>query len=138
MRIEWAPPLRPASQRRDDRSGGVERAFSVPQGGETAASTAARSTSATAAVESLLSLQEVSDGLGGRRRAVTRGEKLLDALDELRHGLLIGTVPRARLAALAQLAGEAAPLVDDPRLAEILSEIELRAAVELAKLGAIA
>jgi hypothetical protein len=138
MRIEWSPPLRPASQRRDDRGGGVDRTFSSALGGETSAASGLKASSAMAAVENLLSLQEVSDGLGGRRRGVARGEKLLDALDELRHGLLLGTVPRGRLAALAQLAGEAAPLVDDPRLSEILGEIELRAAVELAKLGEIA
>jgi len=138
MRIEWSPPLRPASQRRDDRGGGVDRTFSTALGGETSAASGARATGAMAAVESLLSLQEVADGLGGRRRAVARGEKLLDELDELRHALLIGAVPRDRLAALAQFAGETAPLVDDPRLAEILGEIELRAAVELAKLGEIA
>lgn len=135
MRIEWSPPLRRASQRRDDRAGGADRAFSSAFGSETAASSGVKTTASMAAVDSLLSLQEVADGLGGRRRAVVRGEKLLDALDELRHALLVGAVPRARLAALAQLAGETAPLVDDPHLAEILADIELRAAVELAKLG---
>jgi hypothetical protein len=138
MRIEWSPPLRPASQRRDDRAGGADRAFSSAMGGEPSATSGVKATGAMAAVENLLSLQEISDGLGGRRRGLARGEKLLDQLDELRHALLIGAVPRAGLAALAQLAGEAAPLVDDPRLAEILAEIELRAAVELAKLGDIA
>jgi hypothetical protein len=135
MRIEWSPPLRPASQRRDDKGSGVDRSFSTALGGDTATAVGLKATAAMTAVEGLLSLQEVADGLGGRRRAVVRGEKLLGALDELRHALLSGVLPRARLEALAQLAGETAPLVDDPRLAEILGEIELRAAVELAKLG---
>ena len=135
MRIEWSPPLRPANQRRDDKGAGVDRSFGTALGGETAAAVGLKASAAMTAVEGLLSLQEVADGLGGRRRAVVRGDKLLNALDALRHALLDGVLPRAQLAALAQLAGEAAPLVDDPRLAEILAEIELRAAVELAKLG---
>lgn len=40
----------------------------------------------------------------------------------------------ARLEALAQLIRAKREQVDDPRLDEILGEIELRAAVELAKL----
>jgi hypothetical protein len=135
MRIEWSPSLRPANQRRDDKGTGVDRSFGSALGNDAAATVSLKATTAMNAVEGLLSLQEVADGLGGRRRAVARGEKLLDALDELRHALLAGILPRARLAALAQLAGEAAPRVDDPRLAEILADIELRAAVELAKLG---
>ncbi|HXQ50990.1 MAG TPA: flagellar assembly protein FliX [Stellaceae bacterium] len=135
MRIEWTPPLRAASQRRDDKGTVADRSFTTNFGGDAGAPAALTATGAMTAVEGLLSLQEISDGQGGRRRAIARGEDLLEALDELRHALLVGVLPRARLAALVRLAGETAPLVDDPRLAEILSEIELRAAVELAKLG---
>jgi Class II flagellar assembly regulator len=135
MRIVWTPPLRPASQRRDDKAASADRTFTSALGNEGAATVALKGPTSMAAIESLLSLQEIGDGPGGRRRAVARGEKLLDALDGLRDALLAGVLPRARIAELQKLAGEAAPLVDDPRLAEILGEIELRAAVELAKLG---
>src|ERR1700685_1197492 len=106
MRIEWSPSLRPANQRRDDKGTGVDRSFSTALGSDAAATVSRTATAAMTAVEGLLSLQEVADGLGGRRRAMARGEKLLDALDDLRHALLTGGVPRARLAALAALAGE--------------------------------
>ena len=135
MRIEWSPPLRPASAKRDERGAGTERPFSAALAGETAASTKTQSTAATRAVEGLLALQEVADASGGRRRAVARGQHLLDRLDELRLAMLLGVVPRSDLIALAHLSRESVPLVDDPKLAEILAEIELRAAVELAKLG---
>jgi hypothetical protein len=137
MRIEWTPSLRVATQRRDDRGGAADRSFSLSGGSDTAAATATPGTMATQAVAGLLSLQEISDELTGRRRAAARGDKLLDALEELRMALLGGTLPRAQLAALAHLCREHVPLVDDPRLAEILAEIELRAAVELAKLEQI-
>src|SRR5579885_522268 len=133
MRIEWTPALRPATQRRDDRAAGAERTFNIDQS-ETTAGAGAQAPRAADAMAGLLFLQEISDELTGRRRAVAHGERLLDALDGLRLGLLAGSVPRSQLAALAQLAQDHVALTDDPRLAEILAEIELRAGVELAKL----
>lgn len=127
--------MRGAAQRRDDRGVAADRGFGMALGSDAAAGTTATPAPMTVAgVAGLLSLQEVEDALGGRRRALARGERLLDSLEGLRMALLGGALPRAQLAALAQLARDHAPLVDDPRLAEILAEIELRAAVELAKL----
>jgi hypothetical protein len=135
MRIEWSPPLRPANAKRDERGASSERSFASGLSGEAAGSAKTQSSAATRAVEGLLALQEVADAHTGRRRAVARGQNLLDRLDELRVAMLTGVVPRADLAALARLSRESVALVDDPQLAEILAEIELRAAVELAKLG---
>jgi hypothetical protein len=135
MRIEWTPPLRPASQRRDERGTVTDRSFTPTLGSETAAKVAAPAAAVATAIEGLLALQEIADEAGGRRRAIAHGDKLLDALDELRHALLAGALPRSRIEELGRLAAEAVPLTHDPRLAEILGEIELRAAVELAKLG---
>ena len=59
---------------------------------------------------------------------------LLDELDQLRLDLLTGTLPRARLERLAALSAAQRERIDDPRLAQIIEEIELRVAVELAKL----
>jgi len=134
MRIEWTPPVRPASQRRDDRGVAADRSFSAALGNDPAAAVATPPPTTMQALEGLLSLQEVPDELTGRRRAVARGSRLLDALEELRLALLAGVLPRAQLSALVHLAQTHAPLADDPDLAEVLAEIELRAAVELAKL----
>mgnify|MGYP003136933042 FL=1 len=86
------------------------------------------------AIGSLLSLQEVDDPLTGKRRARERGRRLLDALDDVRVGLLTGTLPKAVLGELARLVGEARDSIDDPELAGVLDDIDLRAQVELAKL----
>jgi len=134
MRIEWSPPLRPANAKRDERSGGAERPFASSLAGEAAATTQTQASAAMRAVEGLLALQEVGDAQTGRRRAIARGQRLLDHLDELRLAMLTGVVSRTELMTLARLSRENAPLVEDPKLAEILAEIELRAAVELAKL----
>ncbi len=134
MRIEWTPPLRPATQRRDEKASVGDRSFPSALAGESGGAASLKGPSALPPVEGLLSLQEIVDGQGGRKRAFARGEKLLDALDGLRHALLAGSLPRAQLETLARLAAETTPLIDDARLQEILGEIEVRAAVELAKL----
>ena len=135
MRINGTPPLRTTAARRDDRAGGSsDRAFSSAIANDgSAAPTSAMS--ALGAVDGLFALQEVADALTGRRRAGARGKALLDQLDELRLALLSGALPRERLHALARLAREQSPLQDDPQLAEVLAELELRVAVELAKIG---
>jgi hypothetical protein len=60
---------------------------------------------------------------------------MLDRLDEIRLGLLSGAVSKERLVELSRLARARRADVDDPRLVEVLDEIELRAEVELAKLS---
>jgi hypothetical protein len=59
---------------------------------------------------------------------------MLDRLEDIRHGLLMGAIPRDRLQELAAAVRRQREAIDDPRLVEILDEIELRARVELAKL----
>ena len=90
-----------------------------------------------ASVSTLLTVQEVADPLAERKRAIERGEDLLEKLDELRHGLLIGAYPKDRLDHLLALVHRQQNTIADPRLREILGDIEVRAAVELAKLGKI-
>jgi len=95
------------------------------------------SPSAVANVDALLAAQTVSGNLEDdvRRRLIRRGEDILDRLEELRHALLVGTVPKERLIQLAQMVRARRDHVADPRLATLLDEIELRAEVELAKLS---
>jgi hypothetical protein len=77
----------------------------------------------------------MADATTGRSRARARGEAMLDRLDEIRLGLLAGAMPKERLVELSRLARVRRGEVDDPRLVEVLDEIELRAEVELAKLS---
>jgi hypothetical protein len=134
MRIESNRPIRATSARRDDRSKVGSGSFADALG-DTEPSAPASTAAAPGALASLLALQEMPDATARRRKAVARGDLLLDRLDELRLGLLSGSMPRERLADLARAVRGAREEVDDPRLAEILGDIELRAAVELAKLA---
>ena len=89
-------------------------------------------------MNTVLALQEAPDATSRNRakqRSKERAGLMLDHLEEIRMGLLLGTVPMAKLEQLAQLVRAKREQIDDPKLLEILDEIELRAAVELAKLS---
>lgn len=83
----------------------------------------------------LLQLQEAPPPGPARSRqaALRHGTGLLDRLDALRLALLSGAVPPARLRAIADALASRSDRPDDPRLAAVIAEIELRCAVELAK-----
>lgn len=87
-----------------------------------------------ASVESILTLQGLDDSTSGRSRGLSHGERLLDMLDEVRDGLLAGGIPRATLNRLATAVSRRQDGFADPKLQNVLDEIELRARVELAKL----
>ena len=88
------------------------------------------------AMKSILAVQEVPDATDGRSKGVLLryGDELLESLDEIRLAILSGTISKDRLAGLAQRLREKRQTCDDPRLNDIIDEIELRAEVEVAKL----
>ena len=98
---------------------------------------AVESTHTVGNIDALLAVQAADDSLEReqRRKLIQRGEDILDKLEEVRHGLLMGSIPKEKLITLAQLVRSRRDNVVDPRLAAILDEIELRAEVELAKLS---
>ena len=92
---------------------------------------------AVAGIDALLLVQAVDDSTErqARKRLIRRGEDILDKLEEIRHGLLLGTVPAEKLQDLSQMVRSRREACQDPRLAALLDEIELRAEVEIAKLS---
>jgi hypothetical protein len=135
MKVEGPGPIRPPTLRRGQKRAAPRGDFADElSAAET--QTAPVSTSAPlTAVDAVLALQEVPDATTRRGRALERGATMLERLDDIRHGLLLGAIPREKLKALVQMVQGRRERSDDPRLAAILDEIELRAAVELAKLG---
>ena len=87
-----------------------------------------------AALDSILMLQSMDDSTQGKRKGVAHAEKLLDLLDSVRDGLLAGGIPRATLNKLAAAVTRRHEAFADPKLQDVLDQIELRAHVELAKL----
>lgn len=136
MKIDRFSGPKTTSSRRSGRAaatggGGFARALAdTPEPSATPAGA-----SPVHALNALLSVQEVGDATEGRGRARRRAESLLDRLEELRLAIMLGEVSLERLESLAAVMAERRETVDDPKLAQIINEIEIRAAVELAKHG---
>lgn len=110
--------------------------FSVPSatGAASAGATAAAAAvSGVAGVSALMALQGVEDATERRRRALRRGGGLLDRLEELKLALLSGEAGEGTLERLGRSLREERPIDADPDLNSLLAQIDLRAAVELAK-----
>jgi|SRR6185312_2592854 len=90
-----------------------------------------------AALDSILALQDMGDEGDGRSKGLAHGEQLLDILDCVRDGLLAGGIPRTTLNRLAVAVTRRHDIFADPKLQDVLDQIELRAHVELAKLEQI-
>jgi hypothetical protein len=86
-------------------------------------------------IDALIALQGIEDPLERRQRAVKHGRRALDALDELKLGLLSGALDQGTLLRLKAAAGDLMEGSGDERLDAVLGEIDLRVAVELAKAG---
>jgi len=109
----------------------------IDDAGETEAQAPVTRTASIGALDVLLALQGADSGTSeeASKKARKRAADLLDHLDKIKIGLLTGELPASALQQLAQTITIHRETVVDPKLAEILDEIDLRAQVELAKLG---
>lgn len=124
----------PSATRRADGSGA---AFTLPDQSDAPARAAVvGGPTAIGDLSALLALQGVPeiDPRERRRRAVRHGFDLLDVLEGVRLDLLGGGVAPERLERLVAMVTKREPSGDE-RLEALVDEIELRARVELAKLG---
>lgn len=69
-----------------------------------------------------------------RQKLVKKGNTLLKNLEEIREGLLVGEISKEKLIEISRFVKEKDIQSSDPKLQEIMQEIELRVEVELAKL----
>lgn len=85
-------------------------------------------------MEALLFLQDVDMPSGDKQQSARQGLAILDDLDQLKMGLLSGEINGEVLSSLhARLA--ASERSGDEALDQLLDDVQLRARVELAKLG---
>lgn len=135
MRINGFTPLTPVQPRAGrKRTDGSSSAFSASEGESTQASSATVGGAMVGGLDALLALQAVEDPLAERKRTIQHGHDLLDTLDRLKADLLGGRVSPDRLLRLMDMIGRRKP-GNDQDLEALLDDIELRARVELAKLG---
>lgn len=135
MKVTGPSGSAPASGSRPPRAAA---SFSMPQTAGAAPAQAPAATSSASSVSNvsaLMALQGVDSATERRRRAVRRGGGLLDRLEELKLALLSGEAGEGALERLARDLREERPVDPDPALTGLLDQIDLRAAVELAKAG---
>jgi len=124
----------PATARTVSGTGGGFSVADAGAGAEAASLARAAAPTGVGTVDALLALQGIGGPLERRRKAVSRARRILDVLDEIKLALLGGEVSPAALHRLVGALHEERARTDDPGLEGVLSEIETRAAVELAKL----
>jgi hypothetical protein len=109
--------------------------FALPDAASTPETRAAVAPKAAASIDALLAMQGIEDPVERRKRSVQRGKSALDALDDLKIGLLSGNFDNSTVSRLRDAAANLKSSSGDPGLDTVLSEIELRVEVELAKAG---
>jgi hypothetical protein len=109
--------------------------FTVSEADVPQAHSAAIALRTVGGIDALIALQGIEDPTERRRRAVKHGRRALDALDELKLGLLAGTLDQATMLRLKSVTADLKDGSGDDKLDQVLAEIELRVEVELAKAG---
>lgn len=96
---------------------------------------AATSLRAVSSLDNLMALQGIESPSERKKRAVAKGRRALDVLDDLKLGLLDGSVDQSTMARLKVAADGLSEETGDPGLDTVMGEIGLRVAVEIAKAG---
>jgi len=109
--------------------------FSLPDAASANETRAALAPKATTGIDALLAMQGIEDPVEKRKRSVQRGKRALDVLDDLKIALLSGNFGTSTVSRLREAAANLKSSSGDPGLDTVLSEIELRVEVELAKAG---
>ena len=116
-------------------SRGASVAFGLPADTQPAARTTTTApTLVLCDLQALIALQSFEEPKERRRKAVKRGFDLLDVLEGVKMDLLVGRVEVDRLERLVTMLGNKVE-TGDAKLDALMEDIDLRARVELAKLG---
>ena len=113
----------------------LDRLFAAGRGTDRRRPAPAAAPKAAGNIDALLALQGIEDPAERRKRSVQRGKGALDVLDDLKIGLLSGNFDASTVSRLRDAAANLKSSSGDPGLDAVLSEIELRVEVELAKAG---
>jgi hypothetical protein len=137
MKITGSGPTAGPRERRRIAGRGEtsDSSFAEQVGARPLASSGLVPTMPLAGLDGVLVVQEAADSTAERRRATRHGHGVLDELQALQIGMVEGWVSETGLRRLAGLLDRLRPAALDPELEAVLDEIELRAAVELAKLA---
>jgi hypothetical protein len=93
----------------------------------------AQQVSGLSITSSLFSIQEIHPDKHQRKKQIQKGHKILDELEGLQKELTLGTPNLKTLQSIQTLINHYKDKTNDSKLQGVLDEIELRAAVEIAK-----
>ncbi len=108
--------------------------FRLDEGAQASRSAMAGGVTSISGVDALLALQSL-DEVGPRAARLKHGNDVLDLLEDIKIGLLGGRIPTTKLEHLVESLGRRPGRDGEDGIERVLDEIELRARVELAKLG---
>ena len=94
-------------------------------------------TNRISSVDAVVGLQEITGDNTDERGAKNRANLILDKLEDIRMGLLMGQIPKSNLEELSKILIVAREKSIDSNLLQVIEDIELRAKIELAKLEII-
>lgn len=120
--------------REGSQGGGSASVFSLSDAGRSGGTGGASAPSQIGGVDALLALQAVEEP-GERGARLKHGHDMLDMLEDIKLDLLGGQVSTGKLQRLVDSVSRRPRRKGDEKVESVLDEIELRARVELAKLG---
>ena len=142
MRITELDGIKGANKSKKTKKTGDKGLFDSALNDAEGASEASSSQAPTAmdgvsAPSALLSLQEVPEGSGLRQQTLKQGKQSLDILEDLRRDMLLGDDNPHLLQRLREQQSRMQQQAHDPQLKELMDDIDLRLAVEIAKREAV-
>ena len=126
------PGVKPASGNRGVKSSNFDSLLISEQKIDPVAST-----NRVSSVDAVVAMQEIAADNKDETRAKNRASLILDKLEDIRMGLLLGQIPKSKLEELSKILKVARENSVDSNLLEIIDDVELRAKIELAKLEII-
>lgn len=134
MRITATTPAQATTRAKARHRNGDDGSFQLDAPSEQTPAAPLHGLDAPQSMDALLFLQDVGMPAGDKQRSARQGLSILDDLDQLKIGLLSGEISADVLSSLRGrlVANERS---GDEGLDQLLDDVELRARVELAKLG---
>ena len=123
----------PAKKKTSNNSGGDFSTMIEPNEEPTAVSSAS-SVQPLSSIDGLLAAQEINIEEETKKQQIAHGNHLLDYLEDIRDGLLLGSINVQQVQNLVAEVRKEYGTITDPALQDIIREIEIRAEVEIAKL----
>ncbi len=136
MKVEGTSPRLSSTQIRRTRSGSTTSTFSASTSSPQTQSDvmATEGVGGIAETLDLMAIQELTGSQEERKRVIQQGEDMLAQLDQLRLGLLRGSLSPATLQSLNSALANRQRSTGQKGLDDVLLAIEQRVAVELAKI----